>query len=86
MPRKHFEHSPPFSRHMKAKPNRLKGQAWTNMRTQWIRNHPWCVRCGRQGEEVHHVVPRAIAPERTLDATNLATLCRSCHHALHNDA
>jgi 5-methylcytosine-specific restriction endonuclease McrA len=71
---------------MKAKPNRLKGQAWTNLRTQWIRSNPWCVRCGRPGEEVHHVVPRQVAPERTLDVTNLATLCRSCHHALHNDA
>ena len=56
------------------------------MRTQWIRNHPWCVRCGKPGEEVHHVVPRAIAPERTFDVTNLATMCRACHHALHNDA
>ena len=71
---------------MKAKPNRLTGQRWTDMRTQWIRNHPWCVRCGKPGEEVHHVVPRAIAPERTFDVTNLATMCRACHHALHNDA
>ena len=47
---------------------------------------PYCVRCGRPGEEVHHVVPRAVAPERTLDPSNLATMCRSCHHAMHDHA
>ena len=86
MPRKAFEHAPPFSRQMAQKPNRLTGQRWTNMRNQWLRTHPQCVRCGRPGEEVHHVVPRVVAPERTFDVTNLATMCRSCHHALHNDA
>jgi len=80
---KPFEHRPPFSREL-SRPNRLKGNKWTLLRNWWLRNHPQCAHCGRPGEEVHHIVPRQVAPERTHDPTNLKTLCRACHHALHN--
>ena len=83
---KPFEHKPAFSRALEAKPNRLKGNRWTIIRNWWMRNHPVCDACGMPGEEVHHIVPRQQAPERTHDVTNLRTLCRKCHHALHNDA
>ena len=83
---KPFKHNPPFSRKVDLRPNRLTGNRWTIMRNQWMRNHPSCAKCGMPGEEVHHVVPRQQAPERTFDVTNLQTLCRRCHHALHNDA
>ena len=80
---KPFEHRPPFSRTLE-KPHRLKGNKWTLLRNRHMRSNPQCAHCGRPGEEVHHVVPRQVAPERTLDPHNLRTLCRECHHALHN--
>jgi 5-methylcytosine-specific restriction endonuclease McrA len=82
---KPFEHKPAFSRSMPSKPNRLKGNRWTILRNWWIRNHPFCAHCNMPGQEVHHIVPRQHAPERTYDVGNLKTLCRACHHALHND-
>jgi 5-methylcytosine-specific restriction endonuclease McrA len=80
-----FKHDPPFSRQMH-KGNRLKGQAWTNLRRRWLMHHPHCARCGVPGEEVHHIVPRAVAPMRTLDPSNLETLCKACHLATHHHA
>ena len=59
------------------------GRPWRRLRRLWLMRHPTCARCGLAGEEVHHVVPRATAPERTLDPSNLETLCRSCHAAAH---
>jgi len=84
MPRA-FRHDPQFSRQLH-KPNRLKGQAWTNLRRLHLMHNPMCARCGSFGEEVHHVVPRCMAPHRTLDATNLMTLCRECHRKVHDGA
>jgi 5-methylcytosine-specific restriction endonuclease McrA len=52
-------------------------------RRKWLRMHPHCARCGLAGEEVHHIAPRAIAPHRIYDPTNLMTLCRACHRAEH---
>ena len=77
-----FEHRPPFSRQMQ-KPGRLCGNRWTILRNRHMRCNPHCAQCGRPGEEVHHVVSRAVAPERTYDPSNLRTLCRACHHASH---
>jgi len=71
---------------MDQKPNRLKGQAWTNLRKRWLMAQPSCQRCGKPGDHVHHIVPRCIAPLRTMDVTNLMTLCVDCHRIVHNDA
>jgi len=79
-----FAHEPPFSKRMR-QPGRLAGGKWTHMRNMWLMNHPHCQQCGKPGEEVHHIVPRAVAPHRTYDYSNLMTLCRACHHALHNN-
>lgn len=47
----------------------------------WERDK-WCVICGSQGHDVHHVVYRSRGGK---DAeNNLVLLCRDCHRAIHN--
>jgi len=79
---KRFEHRLPGKVFL-VKGKRLCGQRWTNLRNKWLRWNPTCASCGLAGEEVHHVVPRSVAPERTFDLSNLETLCRACHIAKH---
>jgi hypothetical protein len=40
-----------------------------------------CQMCGRLGGklEVHHIRPKYLFPEKTLDVKNGITLCKSCH-------
>jgi 5-methylcytosine-specific restriction endonuclease McrA len=68
--------------HASVKASRLTGK-WTTMRRIWLLSHPRCARCSMVGEEVHHVEPRESAPHRKYDWSNLQTLCRSCHRAVH---
>jgi len=62
---------------------RLKGGRWTSLRNRWMRLNPSCQKCGKPGEEVHHIIPRAQRPDLCYDINNLATLCRECHAAHH---
>ena len=60
--------------------------AWRRLRDDYIRRHPVCVLCEREGrttaaEVVDHIQPIAVAPDRRLDETNLRSLCRD-HHAI----
>lgn len=78
--------APKFDPSWKAKPFNHKGylgNRWRIMRERWLRVNPKCADCGSVGEEVHHLVPRAIAPERRFDFKNLCTLCRRCHAERH---
>lgn len=59
------------------------GKRWTRLRAKWIRFNPTCVKCGKPGEEVHHIIPRTAAPERRFDLNNLETLCHDCHQQAH---
>lgn len=59
------------------------GNRWRILRERWLRSNPKCADCGLAGEEVHHLVPRSIAPERRFDVHNLCTLCGACHRARH---
>ena len=56
---------------------------WGRMRRIHLRSSPWCIDCGAVAEEVHHVVPRSIAPDLTYNWDNLASLCRACHQKRH---
>lgn len=51
------------------------------------RDHYLCVHCSAPGEEVHHIIwltPDNINdPNITLNPDNLQTVCRDCHHRLH---
>lgn len=59
------------------------GWKWAKFRRMWLSDHPLCARCNRLGECVHHIVPRHVAPERMYDASNVMTLCESCHVEVH---
>jgi 5-methylcytosine-specific restriction endonuclease McrA len=63
---------------------KYSGGRWQRIRRTWLMQHPACNRCGLAGEEVHHIVPRAIAPLRWDDYSNLETLCHRCHMAHHH--
>lgn len=78
-----FTHKPAFAKAFNVSGRRLTGGRWTWMRNQWMRRNPRCVDCGRPGEEVHHVIPRAQRPDLTYDKTNLVTLCKDCHYKRH---
>lgn len=55
------------------------GADWRKLRAAHLDRHPNCRICGAPGEEVDHITPRRVAPERRLDPTNLQTLCKPCH-------
>jgi 5-methylcytosine-specific restriction endonuclease McrA len=59
------------------------GWKWSRLRKAYLQQHPWCERCGLFGEEVHHIIPRHMSPERVYDWQNLMTLCKFCHMKEH---
>ena len=70
----HFQHEP--------ETNKRYGRAWKRIRDRYIKAHPLCEECQRQGkltpaEEVHHILP--LASGGTNDEGNLIALCKSCH-------
>lgn len=49
--------------------------------------HPYCEACGAvqtllRRNEVHHIIPCAVAPDSAADLRNMITLCRPCHIVL----
>lgn len=56
-------------------------------RRVYLRDGGQCRGCGAerssggQSLEDHHLVPRRIAPERSLDIDNVMQVCRQCHVA-----
>lgn len=62
------------------------GWKWRAFRNLYLSDHPLCAKCNRLGEHVHHIVPRAVAPERMFDRSNLMTLCAECHEEVHKEA
>ena len=58
------------------------GRKWKRIRGRYIRAHPLCERCKKNGkitpaEEVHHIKPLAHGGTNAED--NLMSLCKSCH-------
>jgi len=56
---------------------------WRKLRAWFIRQHPLCAECGRQGrttpaEHVDHIVPMADGGA-AWDESNLEPLCKPCH-------
>lgn len=65
---------------------RRYGRAWKRIRDRYIKAHPLCEECKRNGkltpsEEVHHVVP--FREGGTHKESNLMALCKSCHSRIH---
>lgn len=44
-----------------------------------------CVICGREGNDLSHILPRSLYPEYQTDTRNLQILCRDCHVRFDND-
>lgn len=79
----HYEH---FQRGYSA--GKRYGRPWRRIRDRYVRIHPFCEMCLKEGrfvkvEEVHHIVP--LSRGGTNDESNLMSLCRSCHEKIHHD-
>ena len=66
--------------------NKRYGRAWKRIRDRYIKSHPLCEECGKQGrltpaEEVHHIIP--LSKGGTNKHSNLMSLCQSCHTKTH---
>ena len=62
--------------------NKRYGRRWRNIRDLYVRAHPLCEDCLKEGKhvpvyEVHHIVPLSLGG--TNDTDNLISLCHSCH-------
>lgn len=69
--------------------------AWRNLRNYYIKRHPLCEECMKNGkvkaaEEVHHIkefLRGKTDEERYLlltDESNLMSVCRKCHIKIHS--
>lgn len=61
------------------------GRAWKRIRDRYIRAHPLCEECKKNGrlteaQEVHHILP--LARGGTHDDKNLMSLCTPCHSSI----
>ena len=61
---------------------------WRDVRSIYIRQHPYCESCFEQGkmvfaEMVHHKIPLAKGGKNELD--NLQSLCFSCHSKIDHE-
>lgn len=63
--------------------NLLEGRSprWEKVRKFHLKEFPACAACARvdKKNEVHHVIPFHVDPEKELDLTNLLTLCERHH-------
>ena len=67
---------------------------WINLRSRWLREHPFCQRCEEEGRttlatDVHHIKNFLSGSDDDekwrlfTDEDNLMSLCDSCHHIEH---
>ncbi len=62
--------------------NKRYGRSWKRIRDRYIKSHPLCEECKKQGlltpaEEVHHILP--LSKGGGNETSNLMSLCKSCH-------
>jgi 5-methylcytosine-specific restriction protein A len=68
--------------------NKKYGRAWKRIRDRYVKEHPLCEMCLKEGrltpvEEVHHIKP--ISQGGTHARSNLMSLCQSCHTKIHHE-
>ena len=68
--------------------NKKYGRAWKRIRDRYVKEHPLCEMCLKNGqltpvEEVHHIKPLSQGGTHSKD--NLMSLCQSCHTKIHHD-
>jgi 5-methylcytosine-specific restriction protein A len=61
------------------------GQLWRKIRARFLKEHPLCEMCKREGKltpakQVHHVVP--LANGGTNESNNLMSVCLACHSTI----
>lgn len=64
------------------------GGRWKKIRDRYVKQHPFCERCFKEGRltpvaEVHHILP--VSRGGTHAESNLMSLCQSCHNKIHHD-
>ena len=78
-----------YDQYTRDKESRKKySQGWKQIRTRYVREHPFCERCREEGRltpvaEVHHIRP--ISRGGTNQWDNLMSLCQSCHNKIHHE-
>lgn len=65
-----------------------RSKKWEKARgLAYTRDFGLCTKCGRVGEEVHHIIKLTTDnihdPNVSLNLSNLTTLCRDCHFEIH---
>lgn len=66
--------------------NKTYGRSWKRIRDRYIKKHPLCEMCRKEGrltpvDEVHHIVPVSQGGKSV--ESNLMSLCHSCHTKIH---
>ena len=66
--------------------NKKYGREWKRIRERYVRKHPLCERCLKEGrvtpvEEVHHILP--VNRGGGNEDSNLMSVCKSCHNKIH---
>ena len=57
---------------------------WSELARSIKRQRPICEHCGEAvAEECHHIMTLLQAPHLAFEPSNIASLCRSCHHDIH---
>lgn len=61
------------------------GSRWQKLRNWWLREHPLCAHCEKQGRmttatQVDHIIPHNGDEALLHDVTNLQSLCVPCHN------
>lgn len=57
------------------------GRAWKRIRDKYAKLNPYCEKCGRPTEEIHHIVP--LCKGGSHSKSNLMALCSDCHKKIH---
>jgi hypothetical protein len=63
---------------------------WRKFRAEYLKEHPFCIKCADENldfptEELHHIIPVEVAPDRRLDPKNIQPLCRYHHLRVHRN-
>ena len=68
--------------------NKVYGRPWKRIRDKYMRAHPLCEQCLKDGRlvpatECHHILPVKRGGKSTPD--NLMALCQGCHNKIHRE-
>ena len=68
--------------------HRTYGSKWQKIRARYVKEHPFCEECLKEGvltpvEEVHHILP--VSRGGTHETSNLMSLCQSHHNKIHHE-